>query len=83
MSKKQIFPLIIILALFVIAAYFYPRVPEQVPVHWNTAGEADDYGSRAMGLLFLPLITLAIYLLFLLIPKIAVFKFLALTSKAV
>ena len=24
------------------------RLPESIPVHWNVAGEVDDYGSRAM-----------------------------------
>ena len=37
-------------------------------------GEIDGYTSKAVGLFLLPVITLAIYLLFTLIPYIAVFK---------
>lgn len=43
---------------FLISAAFYPRVPDRVPVHWNAAGVADGYGSKAFGLFGLPAIML-------------------------
>ncbi|MEA4971164.1 MAG: SdpI family protein [Candidatus Pelethousia sp.] len=32
----------------------WDKLPEQVPTHWNFAGEIDGYGSRAMAVLGLP-----------------------------
>ena len=43
---------------FLISAVFYPRLPDRVPVHWNAAGAADGYGSKAFGLFGLPAIML-------------------------
>ncbi len=47
-----------------------PRFPEQMAIHWNEQGEADGYGSRFMGIWFLPLMTIGLTLLLLGIPKI-------------
>lgn len=47
-----------------------PRFPEQMAVHWNEQGVADGYGSRFMGIWFLPLMTIGLTLLLLGIPRI-------------
>ena len=26
-----------------VTIYLYPSLPEQIPTHWNLAGEVDDY----------------------------------------
>lgn len=44
---------------FLISAAFYSRVPDRIAVHWNGAGAADGYGSKAFGLFGLPAIILA------------------------
>jgi len=49
-------------------------MPEKIPIHWNAQGEIDGYGSRFTGLFLLPMVTVGIYILFLIIPKIAVYK---------
>jgi len=74
MNKKELLPIIIILIMFLIGFYFYPQFPERMPIHWNAKGEIDGYGSRFSGLFLIPLVSLGIYLLFLVIPKIAVYK---------
>ena len=33
---------------FAISLVFYSRLPEQVPTHWNGAGEVNGYSSRLM-----------------------------------
>ena len=38
--------LLMIIAMSVVTAYLYPRLPAQMPVHWNVAGEVDGYGPR-------------------------------------
>lgn len=73
-DKKEIFLLIIILLMFVIAFYTYPMLPDVVPIHWNAAGEIDSYGSKFIGLFLLPIITLILYIFISIIPIIGVFK---------
>lgn len=38
--------ILMILAMTAITAYFYPALPEQMPMHWNYAGQVDGYGGR-------------------------------------
>jgi uncharacterized membrane protein len=63
----------IVVLLFAVSFYLYPSLPEEIPTHWNASGVVDGYGSKEMIFLF-PIITALIYGLFLVIPKMAVFK---------
>lgn len=60
----------LIAAMFAAAAWAWSRVPDQIPVHWNAAGQVDGYGSRFMGRLLIPLITLGMHLLFMVLHAI-------------
>lgn len=60
----------IIALWFVAALVVMPRLPDQVPIHWNTAGEADGYGSRQVGALLLPAVAAALNLLFIGMPML-------------
>lgn len=62
--------LIIILISFLIGFGLYSQMPEKMASHWNTQGEVDDYMSKFWGLFLMPLVSIAIFLLFLFIPKI-------------
>jgi len=66
----NILVLAIVLGSILAAVLVYPRLPEQVASHWNAAGEVDDYMSRFWGVAIFPIVVLAMYLLFLLIPRI-------------
>jgi len=70
MRKSNIIILLIILASFVVAVYLYPRMPDEMASHWNFKGEVDDYLPKFWGLFLMPIISLGLFLLFLLIPKI-------------
>ena len=49
------------LASFGVLAHIYPRLPEMLPVHWNAAGEADDWARKSLStVFFLP--ALGVYL---------------------
>ncbi len=61
--------LLIILASFAVGAYFYPRMPETVASHWNIDGDVDGYMSKFWGLFLMPIISLAMFFFFILIPK--------------
>lgn len=60
----------IIIMSFGLAYYYYPQMPAKMASHWNTAGEVDDTMSKFWGLFLMPIITVVMYLMFLLIPKI-------------
>lgn len=70
MKKSIIFALLIVLASFGASAYFYPQMPETVASHWDINGEVNGYMSKFWGLFLMPIISLAIFLFFLAIPKI-------------
>jgi len=74
LSRIDYISIFLIILSFVAAFYLYDTVPEQLPTHWNAAGEVDAYSSRFTGLFLLPIMMAAIYLLFLIIPAISVYK---------
>ena len=60
----------VILVMFAISAFVWMQVPagESVCTHWNAAGECDDHGSKFVGILLLPIVTVGMVGLFALIP---------------
>jgi uncharacterized membrane protein len=70
MKKIRIVILLIIVASFLAAFYLYPYMPERIASHWNIQGEVDGYMSKFWGLFLMPIMSLAMFLLFLLIPKL-------------
>lgn len=68
--KKDWLILILILIGFALGAYFYPSLPDKVPTHWNASGQVNGYGSKLFGAFGLPAISLAMYLMFLVLPYI-------------
>ncbi len=56
--------------MIVVGAYFYDKLPDQIPVHWNYAGEIDAYGPKTTHLFMIPAITLVMMILFVLLPKL-------------
>lgn len=39
----------------IISLFFYNKLPEEIPTHWNFAGEIDDYSPKVFALLVLPI----------------------------
>ncbi|MBU0461315.1 MAG: DUF1648 domain-containing protein, partial [Nanoarchaeota archaeon] len=70
--KKILF--LIILLLFIVSIILYPSMPEQIPTHWNAAGEIDAHSAKWFGMFFLPAMLLFLFVLYLIIPGIEVFK---------
>lgn len=69
--KKEIGALLIILLMAVAGAIIYPDLPEEIPMHWNIAGEVDSYYPKSLFSVFLlPGITVLILLLMLFMPYI-------------
>lgn len=74
MKKKTIkahwFLWVIIGASFLISIKLYGKLPEQMPVHWNIAGEVDRYGSRFEGAFAIPLLNAGLLMLMIWLPVI-------------
>ena len=54
-----------------VTIYLYPSLPEQIPTHWNIAGEVDDYTPKPWGVLILPMAAVFVFLIMKLIPVIS------------
>jgi len=70
MKKTNIIIFFIVLALFIVSAYFYSGFSDKIASHWNINGEVDGYMSKFWGLFLMPIISLGMWLMFILIPKI-------------
>ena len=70
MRKATLAALAIIIIFFAIGIYLYPQMPEQMPAHWNAAGQVDGFMPKFWGLFLMPLISVGLLLLFLVIPRI-------------
>jgi len=70
LTKKELIPLMLIIACFIIGIFYYPQLPDQVPSHWNAQGEIDDWSSKDFAIWFFPCLTLIVYILMTFIPFI-------------
>jgi uncharacterized membrane protein len=72
MKAKTVFIWVIILAVgaLVFGLALEPRFADQIAIHWDGQGVADGFGSRFMGLYFMPIIIVGMSLLLLGIPQI-------------
>ena len=75
MDKKELMPLCLIALMLVLAVSVADRMPERIIIHWNAYGEPDGYGGRFAGLWLLPIITLTVWALLYVIPRIEVLDF--------
>jgi len=71
-KKISLIGIVITLSMLAVSAYAWFQLPAgaQIPAHWNAAGEVDRYAGKIEGLLFLPAISVGLFLLLALIPKI-------------
>lgn len=66
----HIIAIIVIIISILIGIYYYDVMPAKMASHWNSKGEINGYMPKFWGLFLMPLITIGIYLMFLIIPKI-------------
>jgi len=69
MMRKWI-PLLLVSAAVVASLFYYPRLPESMPTHWNASGEVNGYSNRLWGAWMLPLIMAAVWLILRAVPHI-------------
>ena len=65
MNRKKIIFLtsLITFVPMLVGLLFWSRLPEELPIHFNSAGEVDNYGSKAFVVFFLPLFLFAVHLI--------------------
>jgi uncharacterized membrane protein len=54
---------VLIIVMFALAVWTWPSAPAQIPIHWDITGQINGYGSKATGLLLMPIVGLAGYAL--------------------
>ena len=70
MKRANVVILAIIGLSFLIGAYFYGQMPEIMASHWNEQGQVNGYMPKFWALFMMPLMSLVLFLFFLIIPKI-------------
>jgi len=70
-GKIELAGLMLVLAGFAVTALVYNQLPEIFPVHWSIHGEANGFASKPWGPFIVPLTGAAIFILFLLLPRIS------------
>ncbi|MEM4598752.1 MAG: DUF1648 domain-containing protein [Candidatus Diapherotrites archaeon] len=68
-DKFWLLVILILTSFFVLSTYFYPKLPEQIPTHWNIKGEVDGYMKKEFGLLVMPALSVLIVILLAYLPK--------------
>lgn len=68
--KKDYLLIIIVLAGFIVGAVFFQKLPNRVPIHWDSNGNVNGYGSKFTAAFLMPIVNLFTYLLFKVIPHI-------------
>ncbi|CAG0996951.1 Immunity protein SdpI [Flavobacteriales bacterium] len=70
MRKSEIIAIGIVLLSFAIGIYVFPQMPEKIASHWNAQGEVNGYMSKFWGIFLMPFISVGLFLLFMIIPRI-------------
>ena len=68
--RSRWFGLVIAVLAAVISVWAYPRLPPTVATHWNLNGTPDGYSSRAWALSIIPIVLVAMTVVFNVLPKI-------------
>ena len=63
-------PLALIVVAVLISIVAYPKLPDQVPTHWDLSGDVNGWSSRLWGAWMLPLIMAVVWLIMRAIPHI-------------
>jgi uncharacterized membrane protein len=61
---------VVVVIAIAISALAYPRLPEQVPVHWGLRGEPDRWGSRFEGAILFPAVMVLAWAMLRFLPRI-------------
>ncbi|MDP2778122.1 MAG: DUF1648 domain-containing protein, partial [Anaerolineales bacterium] len=69
-KTASIITLVMIALALLAGALLWNQLPDQMASHWNVNDQVDGYMSKFWGVFLMPLITVGMFLLFLVIPNI-------------
>ena len=69
-SNPYFYSVLLLVLFFAVGIFSYPKLPYRMASHWNAKGEADGFMPRFWGVFLFPLISVGLFLLFILIPLI-------------
>jgi len=72
--KREIFPIALIILFVVMTLYFYPKLPNKMPVHFNIDGQANNFTNKSNFVFVTFSIFIGLYLLSTFIPFIDPFR---------
>lgn len=70
MKRNHVFSLIILAVIALSSIVFYPVMPEKMASHWNGAGIADGFTSKAGALAIIPIIAIACFSILIFLPRL-------------
>ncbi len=70
-SKALMASVVVALVSWLMAFWYEPLLPEQVPTHWNAQGEVDGWTAKPWGVYMMPMIMSALVALLSVLPKIS------------
>ncbi|MFG6147642.1 SdpI family protein [Halobacillus sp. B23F22_1] len=68
--RRYMYIWFLIAVSFGVSLFVLPYLPEQVAMHWNIYGEADQFWNKSIAVFFIPLLMLGMAALLVLLPKI-------------
>jgi uncharacterized membrane protein len=66
--KTEFLPLVCVIFAIASSFYFYFHLPAVIPIHWNFAGQIDNWGSGQSHAIYMPALIVGMYLMFLFLP---------------
>jgi uncharacterized membrane protein len=70
LGKMNIVLIAAVMATFALTLYVYKDLPEMIPTHWNFSGKVDGWSPKMPYAFMLPAISLAMLIMFAVLPKI-------------
>lgn len=67
---RKLYPVLLIAAMIVLSIAAYPRLPDQVPMHWDAHGNVNGYGSKLAATAFVPMLMVVVFALMRALPSI-------------
>ncbi len=68
--KTELAPLLMLAAAAVFSFYSYSHFPARVASHWDIRGQVNGWSGRGVAAFGVPIMALALYLLFLVLPRL-------------
>lgn len=68
--KKELIIWVILIVPFIFSVYYWDNVPQQMITHWGIDGKPNGWSNKNVGLFGMPMLSVVMYLLFLVYPKI-------------